>query len=159
MDASMIVAITGAIVGLGGLLLNLRGQSAQRIEQQAANAALANKARLEETQQALDASTKRAETAEAGERLWREETVREREKSDRLEAELDEQRELHRHQLSRQEARCREQTALLTDALIVLREVVVDETAQAAAATVLDRRLPHPHEPPELEQRAPGDES
>lgn len=147
----MIVAITGAIVGLGGLVLNLRGQAAQRVEQYAANAALNTKARLDETQQALDAAGRRAEVAETGERLLREENLRLRGEVDRLEDEIDEATTLRRHMLAQQEARCREQLTQITDVAISLRKVVTDETARAAAAVVLDRALPHPHDPKETE--------
>lgn len=155
MDASMIVAITGAVVGLGGLALNLRGQSAQRIEQQAANAVLSTKTRLDETQQALDASTRRAELAESGERALREENQRLRGDVDRLEDEVDEATSLRRHMLSQQEARCREQLTQITDVAITLRKIVTDEAARAAAAVVLDRALPHPHDTPAQEIEEP----
>lgn len=144
MDATMLVAITGFIVGIGGLLLNVRGVRDQNRQQSAATQAMGAKGRLDETQQALDAVEKRAELAETGE-------TRKQARIDQLEDELDEERLLRRHQLAQQEARCREQVTALTDALITLRGVVVDEVARAAALTALDRNLPHPHERPEIE--------
>jgi hypothetical protein len=44
-----------------------------------------------------------------------------------------------------QESRCREVQAQLTDALIVLRGVVGNEIAQAAADTAIAHVAPHPH--------------
>lgn len=154
----MIVAITGAIVGVGGLMLNLRGVRDQNRQQAAAEQALETKTRLDETQLLLDGQAKALERADTRERdlLARIDQLAERgEQKDRrieqLEDELDEKDLLRRQQLSQQEARCREQTTALTDVVITLRSVVVDETAKAAAATVLDRQLPHPHVPPAIE--------
>ena len=54
MDPAMLVAITGFIVGVGGLLLNLRGVRDQNRQQAAAEQALEAKSRLDETQQIID---------------------------------------------------------------------------------------------------------
>lgn len=150
--AGVITAVFGGIAVVGGLILNRLSLREQARQQAAADKAARDSEKAGHLELALDAMQRRAEMAEAGELNWRR-------RAESQQTENDKQREQHRRREARLEARCREQTALLTDALIVLRGVVVDETAQAAAATVLDRRLPHPHDPPELEQRDPGDES
>jgi hypothetical protein len=151
MDPSMLVAITGFIVGVGGIVLNVRGMRDQHRQQGAATRAIADKGRLEEIQQVLDARAEDLDRANTREQqlLVRADKLVERIQT--LEDENEEQRLLHRSQVSRQEALCREQHIALTEALVTLRAVVVDEIAMASAATVLDRQLPHPHEPPELE--------
>jgi hypothetical protein len=151
MDATMLVAVTGFIVGVGGLLLNVRGVRDQNRQQGAATRAIADKGRLDEIQQVLDARAADLDRSDLREQqlLIRNDKLSERNQA--LEDELEEQRLLHRSQLSRQESLCREQHIALTEALVTLRAVVVDEVAMSAAATVLDRQLPHPHEPPELE--------
>lgn len=151
MDATMLVAVTGFIVGVGGLLLNGRGMRDQNRQQGAATKAIADKGRLEEIQQVLDARAKDLERADAREQQLLVRVDKLVERNQALEDEIEEQRLLHRSQMSRQEALCREQHIALTEALVTLRAVVVDEIAESAAATVLDRQLRHPHEPPEIE--------
>lgn len=144
MDATLLVAVTGFIVGVGGLVLNLRGQRDQNRQQRAANAVLEDKGRLDETQQALDATERRAERAEAGEERWRERAAT-------LEDALDEQKQLYRSMYAAQESRCREVTGDLVDTLLGLRGVVRDEVTRAATDAALESFTPHPHELP-----APG---
>lgn len=141
MDSTLLVAITGFIVGVGGLALNLRGQRDQNRQQAAANAALEDKGRLDETQQALDATVQRAERAEAGEQ-------RKQERIEKLEEAIDEQRQLYRHMYAAQESRCREVTGDLVDTLMGLRGVVRDEVTRAAADEAIETFRPHPHELP-----------
>lgn len=151
MDATMLVAVTGFIVGVGGLLLNVRGVRDQNRQQGAATEAIRDKGRLDEIQQVLDARAADLERANTREQQHLTRLDKLAERNQALEDEIEEQRLLHRSQLSRQEALCREQHIALTEALVTLRAVVVDEIAMSSAATVLDRQLPHPHEPPELE--------
>ena len=141
--AGVITAITGIIVGIGGLLLNRQGQRDQHRQQQAATAAVEEKERADRTELALDAVSRRAELAERGEE-------RMRLRIESLEDELDEERSLRRHLFAAQESRCREVVADLTDALVTLRGIVTDEIAQSAATKALRRSAasPHPHELP-----------
>ena len=138
--AGVITAIVGAVVGIGGLALNRSSQREQARQQAAADRAAQDSRKASHLELALDAMQRRAEMAEAGE-------IRKTRRVDELEDELDEQRDLHRHQLAAQEARCREQLAAVTDVALTLRAVVNSEIAEAAARTTLDRVLPHPHEP------------
>ncbi len=143
--ATYITACVGAAVGLGGLWLNRISQREQNRQQRAANKVAEDRADLDETAQALAATVRRAELAEAGE-------DRKQKRIDQLEDEIEEERSLRRVLFSAQEARCREVQAQLTDALITLRGVVTDEIAAAAATTALMLSTPHPHQLP-----PPGD--
>lgn len=138
--AAVITAATGVFVAFTGFLLNRSSQREQARQQAAADKAAQDSQKASHLELALDAMQRRAEMAEAAE-------IRKTRRVDELEDELDEQRDLHRHQLAAQEARCREQLGAVTDVALTLRAVVNDEIAQAAARTALDRVLPHPHEP------------
>lgn len=143
--AALIVALTGLASFVVGTLLTRRGRRETQRQKAAADQALADKTRLAETQQALDATRKRAETAEAGEERWR---VR----ADELEVEVDQERDRRRTTLADQEARCQRTVAQLHDVVETLRGVVVDEISRAAAGLQVAAVRAHPHDPlPELD--------
>ena len=133
--ASLIVGVATAAVLAAGHFLARRGQKEQAEQQRAANN--------------LAAVERQRDRAEAAEIRERDRADRERERADRLEVVNDEQRETYRRRESAQAARCEVATRQLTDALTTLRDVVVSEVATAAARTVLDQHIPHPHESPE----------
>lgn len=146
--AGLVTAIVGGIVGVGGLMLNRFSQREQARQQSVADQAAKDSRDLSETQQALDATVKRAELAEAGEE--RKQTIIDTKQAriERLEEALDEQRSLYRSMYSAQEARCRDVTGDLVDTLINMRGVVRDEITRAAVESAVDDFVPHPHEIP-----------
>lgn len=136
-STAWLIAVTGFVTGVGTLVLNRRGQKDQKTMQVAANAIAADKHRLEETQQALDALQQLLDRAIEDAQRWRG-------RAEEAETELDEQRDLHRAMYSQQESRCREYAQELTDVILMLRRVVIDEIAIAQATIVLGRDE-HPH--------------
>ncbi len=98
---SVVIAVTGLVTGLGALWLNWRSQKDQTRQQAAASAMVKSKARLEETQQALDALRTALE-------IERETTTTPRVRNQHLEDSLDEERSLRHHLFSAQVSRCRE---------------------------------------------------
>ncbi|GAA5143353.1 hypothetical protein GCM10023340_08620 [Nocardioides marinquilinus] len=136
--AAVIVALAGLLAAVGALVQNRRGRADQNRQQQVTDAALGDKQRLDETQQALDATERRAERAEAGEVRWRD-------RSDQLEAEMDAMRDRHREEMAQQDGRCRRAWNELYDGFETLRMVVVDEVARAAAGERVAMIRPHPH--------------
>ena len=133
-----LIAVTGFITGVGALYLNRRSQTEQNMLQQAANKVAADKHRLEETQQALDAMEALLDRATADADKYRA-------RAGDLETDLDEAKMLHRSLYAAQEARCREYAQELTEAILILRQVVTEEIAAAAADRALTRDG-HPHE-------------
>ncbi len=148
----MVVAITGAVVGIGGLILNRRGMKDQDRQQAAANQALENKSRLDETKINLDAAMKRAEDAETRETRKQARIDVMEEQIDGLQQEVDEAHLYRRQQLSAQAAEFREKEARWIDDIATLRSVVVDEIARSAADTVLDRTTAPRHVLPAAEE-------
>lgn len=150
----MVVAITGAVVGIGGLLLNRRGMKDQNRQQVAANQALENKSRLDETQMNLNAAMKRAEDAEARETRKQGRIDVLEKQVDALQQEVDEAHLYRRQLISALSAEHRNEMSKLVDDLATLRSVVVDEIAKSAADTVLERTthprnaLPAPEDDP-----------
>ncbi|GAA5154819.1 hypothetical protein GCM10023340_38970 [Nocardioides marinquilinus] len=147
--AAVIVAVAGLLAAAGALIQNRRGRADQNRQQQVTDAALSDKQRLDETQQALDATERRAERAEAGEVRWRDRT-------DEVEAELDALRVRHRTEIAEQDARCRRAWNELHDAFETLRMVVVDEIARSAAGERVAIIRPHPHLTDELSPPTEG---
>ena len=133
-----LLAITAAITGIGALVMNRRGAKEQNALQKAANSMVEDKQRLEETEQAITSLERALTRAEA-------DADRYRRLYTEAEAESTEQRELHRKMYSAQEARCREYASDLTDVILMLRHVVLDEVANAAATMAMARQE-HPHE-------------
>lgn len=134
------VAITSFITGVGALVLNRRGQKEQAVIQKAANRIQHDKHRLEETQQALESLEKALTRAN-------EEADRYRARAESSEIALDEAKMLHRQMYAAQAAQCQAYAQELTEAILVLRQVVTEEIAAAAGDTALE--LPrHPHDPP-----------
>lgn len=143
----MLVAVTGFLVGAAGIYLNYKGMRDQRRQQDAANLALRDKSRIDETQMNLDAAMARAEKAEAASDRKDTRIDALQARVNQLEQEVDEAHLLRRQQLSAANADCREHQNQLVDALATLRAVVVDEMARAAADTVLHEAREHPHGP------------
>lgn len=141
MSAEMLVAVTGFIVGVSGIVLNLRGMRDQKRQQDAANLALRDKSRIDETQMNLDAAMKRAAEAEAISDRRQSRIDALEKKVDDLEQEVEEAHLLRRQQVSAATSDHREEIATYLDTIATLRSVVVDEVARAAADTVL-----HKHE-------------
>lgn len=137
--AAVIVALTGALATIGALVQNRRGRAEQARQQTAADQALSDKTRLDETQQALDATERRAERAEAGEE-------RKQLRIEQLESDLDAERDRRRRELQAQEVRCRSTHERLVDTITTLQTVVVDEISRAAAGEAVAMVRPHPHE-------------
>ena len=146
-----LAGITAAITAVGALVLNMRSKDDQKKQQDAAEKIHQDKHRLEETKQALDALQQMYTNANADADRYRARAEEERQRADSAEDELDEQRELHRKMYSAQEARCREYASDLTDVILMLRHVVLDEVANAAATMALHRDE-HPH--PDRERTA-----
>lgn len=140
-----LAGVTAMITAIGALVLNYRSKGDQDKQQQAAERIHQDKHRLEETQQALDALQRMFDNATSDADRYRQRAEEERQRADTAEDELDEQRELHRKMYSAQEARCREYASDLTDVILMLRHVVLDEVANAAATMTLARKE-HPHE-------------
>lgn len=141
-----LVAITGAVTGIGALILNRRSQKETAELTRAANRVARDRSRLEETEQAITSLERALERAnEEIDRLSAART--------RAEAERDEAKDLHRQMYAAQESRCREFAQDLTDAILVLRRVVRDEVAREAADAALEWPG-HPH----LEEESSGDD-
>lgn len=134
------VAATGFITGIGALVLNRRGQKEQAAVQRAANRIAHDKHRLEETQQALESLEKALGRAN-------EEADRYRARAEASETALDEAKMLSRQMYAAQAAQCQAYAQELTEAILLLRQVVTDEIAAAAADDALGAPR-HPHDPP-----------
>lgn len=138
------MAVAALITAIGGIALSIRAQRRQAEEQNAATKAAQSQNRINETQQALDATVSRAERAESGEAQNRKRAEAAERRVDDLESRIDEQRHTFRAQLSAQEMACHEHQAALVEMNHNLRELVVAEIADEAG--VDPATLPqHPH--------------
>lgn len=147
--SALLLGAAAVITAIGTIYVNRNSRRDQHRQAAAAAQVQRDQHQLEETKQALEAlGSALTET--------RTDLHEERRLRRQAEAELEEKKTLHRHMYAAQESRCLEYAGQLTDTVLTLRGVVVDEIARAAADSAL-RALPsHPHDlppatPPALE--------
>lgn len=141
--AALVVATTGMVGAYGGVLVARRGAAETKASQDLANKVLRDKGSLDQTQQAVDTyiglvSTLRDEASRMG-------LI-----ANQIRDDLSDERRNHAddnetYGLIAQ--RCRQQSAIVIEALDMLQALVVNESARGLIERTRTQITPHPHEP------------